>query len=545
MKINNKKIIGVIATILLVVIIISASFAYFGSFNVNLNSNVAVNINASSPGNATLVSKSAILNLQVPAVNMSQTNAGTLASEANATLTVELTGAANLATTCTYDVLYEYDASSNVYGTSPTTKNGDKEITIQVESPNGTNNFSTEKNFDTPTISSYNKSGKIYTLVSNVSIVSTGTKTSQDIKITAKYYNLDKSQDNLAGKAFTGKIYAVKNNCETMEPGYMTILNNNGGKEVIEAKGNPTFTSVATTNEGMYAMEDDLGISYYFRGAVDNNWVKFGKDSSNNDIYWRIIRINGDGSIRMIYTGTNAPTEDTKVVMTGEGTQIGTSAFNSTYNSSEYVGYMYTIGEQHGTSKDSTIKTALDNWYETTTLKTDESTKSLVADEIYCNDRSASTSQNGPFGEISSWDSIGTIYYYGAHGRIYNKNNPSPSLKCTTLSDKFTVDSVNGNGTLAYPVGLITADELIIGGTKWSGSNSNYYLYTNITYWSETPRSWSTDSAAVSRVFLINDSGALINSIAVRENGIRPVISISSKAKLSGNGTWNNVYTVS
>ena len=172
---NKSKItkpLAVFASVILIIIIGVASFAYFGTFNVNLNNNVAVNINAVSPGNATFISKGAILNLQVPAVNMSQTNAGTLASSSNATLTVELTGSPNLSTTCIYDVVYEYDTNSNVYGTSPTTKNGDKEITLEVTSPNGTNNFSTEKNFDSSTIASY-KSGNTYTLVSGVSIVST------------------------------------------------------------------------------------------------------------------------------------------------------------------------------------------------------------------------------------------------------------------------------------------------------------------------------------------------------------------------------------
>ena len=102
-----------------------------------------------------------------------------------------------------------------------------------------------------------------------------------------------------------------------------------GSTELVVNSETPDFSKIATTNEGLFKTQDDLGTSYYFRGAVDNNWVKFGKDSSGKDIYWRIIRINGDGSIRMIYTGTTAPTESTKVVMTGPGTQIGTSKFNS------------------------------------------------------------------------------------------------------------------------------------------------------------------------------------------------------------------------
>ena len=146
----NIKIMGVFATVLLLVIVITASFAYFGSFDVNLNNNVAVNINAVSPGDATFISNATQLNLQVPAANMSQTasNNEIAAASNTATLTVNLTGAANLLTTCTYDIVYEYDAESNVYGKSPTTKNGDKEITLQVSNVNGTNNFVNEKNFD-------------------------------------------------------------------------------------------------------------------------------------------------------------------------------------------------------------------------------------------------------------------------------------------------------------------------------------------------------------------------------------------------------------
>ena len=64
-------------------------------------------------------------------------------------------------------------------------------------------------------------------------------------------------------------------------------------------EGTPDFSQVATTDEGMYKVEDDLGMSYYFRGAVENNYVKFA------GYWWRIVRINGNGSIRLIYDGTS------------------------------------------------------------------------------------------------------------------------------------------------------------------------------------------------------------------------------------------------
>ena len=548
----NVKIMGVFASILLLFIVITASFAYFGSFDVNLNNNVAVNINAVSPGDATFISNATQLNLQVPAANMSQTasNNEIAAATNTATLTVNLTGAANLLTTCTYDIVYEYDSTSNVYGKSPTTKNGNKEITLQVSNVNGTNNFANEKNFDYD--SSW--SGLKRTLVSGATISSNGTLTTQNISITGKYYNLTIPQTSIEGKAFTGKIYVTNHSCSTSEPAYITLLKDYGGKDNITELPDSTFANASTTSDkGMYAKEDDYTAttgmkSYYYRGAVDNNWVKFGKEG-DKDIYWRIIRINGDGSIRMIYSGTTAPTESTKVVMTGTGTRItvdntNTFKFNSSYKNPSYVGYMFTEGQQHGNSTSSTIKTAIDNWYKTTTLETDATTKELVSqDQIFCNDRSATTSSSGTPGEISG--SMSTTYYYGAYVRLVT--NKSPQLKCPTASDKFTSrKSSIGNKALTYPVGLITADEVAMAGGVYGSSNTNrsYYLYTNQSYWSGSPYNFfSYNSNAYG--FSVNSSGSLTYNSVYYTTGARPVVSLSSKAKLLGNGTYSKPYTVS
>ena len=344
--------------------------------------------------------------------------------------------------------------------------------------------------------------------------------------------------------------------------GYEKILLDNGNgtttvaeaKAYIEGKGIPDFSTTATTNEGMYASDDDYTAttgmkSYYFRGAVNNNWVKFGKDSSGNDIYWRIIRINGDGSIRMIYSGTTKPDSSTAMVMTGEGTQItvdnvNTFAFNSSYDNPAYVGYMYTASAQHGNSTSSTIKTSIDNWYKKTTLETDSVTKALISqDQIFCNDRSATTSESVTPGEISGSMSTSTTYYYGAYVRLIT--NKSPKLTCTTASDKFTSKKSSiGNKALDYPVGLITADEVAMGGGVIDAQNTSYYLYTKKYYWSGSPIIFS-GSAAHAFEFDVFSSGELNTYYAVDADiGARPVISLSSKTKLLGDGTWNNVYRV-
>ena len=335
------------------------------------------------------------------------------------------------------------------------------------------------------------------------------------------------------------------------QKGWKTILANSTVNETT-----PDFSTVATTNEGVYATEDDLGTSYYFRGAVDNNWVKFGKDSTGTDMYWRIIRINGDGSIRMIYSGTTAPTESTKVVMTGESTSIGKSKFSDGKNSSIYVGYQYVDNKQFGYGKcdgsnascridrsttiyNSSLKQAIDKWYITTTLYTDESTKNIVSDSIFCNDRSVTE---------GSWTSSGNMspVYYSPRTRL--ETNKSPILTCPNIEDMFTINNITlknneigGNGALTYSVSAITADEVAMAGGVMKLNNTSFYLYSGITYWTLSPIAYHTST---SNVFNVESTGKLNANISGQYYGIRPVINLSKDVKLSGNGTWNNVYEV-
>ena len=472
---------------------------------------------------------------------MFKVNTG-LAAENTATLTVNLTGAPDVITTCTYDVVYEYDLSSEIYGSTVAVTNGaTKEITMQVDSPSGTNSYASETNFayDSTWTPKTTTVGAKKTLVRGATITSEGTSVVQNINITGRYYNLEVDQAQLGNKSFTGKIYVENNNCtvEEMPPkAYETILAKNGGVDNITRLNYNAFENVTTASEkGLYKEQDDLGTSYYFRGAVDNNWLKFGKDSSNKDIYWRIIRINGDGSIRMIYTGTTAPTESTKVVMTGEGTQIGISQFNSNNNKAEHVGYMYTDGEQHGNTTSSDIKNTLENWYAGTTLKDNPL---ISQNQIFCNDRSVTS---------GTWESSpSSDLYYDPSIRLEESEelHPYPQLKCPTESDKFTSKKSSiGNKALEYPVGLITADEIALAGGVYYYANKSYYLYTNQDYLSGSPGNFSSNSSIAS-VFRVYSSGDFDFTSVYYNGGARPVISLSSEAKLSGDGTWNNPYVV-
>ena len=593
-KSKITKSLAVFASVLLIIIIGVASFAYFGTFNVNLNNNVAVNINSSSQGNATFISNATQLNLQVPAANMSFTvaNNTVAAKENTAFLDVTLTGSQNLLTTCTYDIVYEYDSGSNVYGQGTTTKTSGatKEITIEVNGMNGNNHFATETNFDHASIQSYyDSTNNYYKLVEGATIKSLGSTQSVRWKITGRYYNLEASQSQLDGKNFTGKIYAISKGCSSedgssVKKGYETILANNGGAASMTTLTSTDFANVTTASDkGMYKAQDDLGTSYYFRGAVDNNWVKYGKytkdtyythdgdynyslvsscdglakcykiASKGDDMYWRIIRVNGDNSIRMIYTGTSAPDNNTKVVMTEStnssgyirATSAGVSNFNQNSNSTEYVGYMYTIGEQHGTSQSSDIKTYLEDWYANYTDLNKTGTK--ITDQIYCNDRTASTSNvaysTTNYTTLTSWNSTGT-YYYGAYGRIRKDNNPM--LTCAVDSDRFTVNKINdkGNSALTYPIGLITIDELEMAGNNSSESNTSYYLHTGEDYWAGSPY-WVNFEGGASEFCVDGDGNLYGGGVNRYYKGVHGVVSLSSESKLLGSGTYDDVYTVS
>ena len=297
--------------------------------------------------------------------------------------------------------------------------------------------------------------------------------------------------------------------------------------------GTPDFSQVATTDEGIYAAQDDYGTSYYFRGAVENNYVQFA------GYYWRIIRANGDGTLRLIYDGTSAHANGEESV----DRKIGASVFNTSNNDNAYVGYMYgqagasSYDETHANVNDSNIKTYVDNWYKTNIQDVGYSDK--VADAIYCNDRSVST-----YKPYSSFNNLGygrNDTYYMAGYRLYI--NKSPILTCSQQNDAFTVNDITkGNGALTYPVGLITADEVSMGGGDTLIENSSYYLYAGGFYWTMSPSIFYSSNASE---WYVPTTGVLSSNNYVDYNfSVRPVLSLKSSVELQGTGTMNDPYVV-
>ncbi len=362
------------------------------------------------------------------------------------------------------------------------------------------------------------------------------------MKITIYLKDSGENQNNEQGKSFSGSVtfYAAGGDTEGVTAifGEETETKERTSLEMLDylglsSKGTRTdFSSVATTDEGIYSAPDDYGTSYYFRGAAENNYVKFA------GYYWRIIRINGNGTIRMIYDGTSGHTN-------GESStdrKIGTSGFNfNKYDDNAYVGFMYgSIGQSgekayentHANINDSTIKGALDTWYSGLT----EENKNYIADSLFCGDRTI----------ISGTGAGKSQTVYGARYRLID--GKSPKLTCENKNDRYTVDDTSqGNGALTNPVGLITADEVAMAGgvNGVSNTNSSYYLYTGENYHTISP-TYFYASGSYAYVFYVHSNGYLISNFSVHDAfGVRPVINLKSNIKFSdGNGSQGSPWVV-
>ena len=258
-----------------------------------------------------------------------------------------------------------------------------------------------------------------------------------------------------------------------------TILAN----KTISYDRNGTITGVLTDNTTgtIYSVDEDNGTSYIFAGEVDNNWIRFA------GFYWRIIRINNDGSIRMIYSGTDTGSViDANCI--GEETQIGTIAYNSSTNDNAYVGYMYgstganSYSATHANSNNSAIKGTLDTWYQSNLASYSEYISSEAG---FCNDRSINTTDETWWGSDTKRGYETNDTAYAPFSRFLTSSNTyksiqAPTLECGQINDLFTAaQSSKGNHALTYPIGLITVDEVVLAGGFGGVENTSYYLYTN------------------------------------------------------------------
>ena len=351
------------------------------------------------------------------------------------------------------------------------------------------------------------------------------------------------------GKTISLKIYAYGEVCEDGECNggasipvvnkIISQLDTSGKCPTVNEDGTVNVTAVEATNGYLCKAKDAYGDSYYYRGNVTNNYVKFA------DKYWRIVRINGDGTVRVIYDGTSAHAN-------GESSsdrQIGESEFyyspddENPSPDNAYVGYMYgqkgasTYTATHANTYDSTIKAYIDNWYKTNIVGTTD--EQYLADNVFCNDRSISTGTPSGYSNLGyGTEETAYRWHYWADSSYNNKM----MLTCPQQNDAFTVnDTSKGNGALTYPVGLLSTDEIVLAG-GWSIDNSGYYLYSGQVWWASSPNYFLGDFAYVRYVRKDGYAFDVGRGGVGNYYGVRPVFNLKAEVLTYGDGTMNNPY---
>ena len=357
------------------------------------------------------------------------------------------------------------------------------------------------------------------------------------------WIDYDTTKEQAAGMTYLSQVVIVT------EPGIDntlagTVLRNNKVQTPLTTPG----AAISTADEALLASaEDDYGTSYYFRGAVTNNYVEFANKC------WRIVRVAGDDSVKLILHNDNtagatnpcdsANNSASAAFARYNGTTY-TSAFNSSYNDNAYVGFKYgTAGASdynatHANTNKSTILTNLETWYNNN-LKAYES---VIDDNVWCNDKTkvTDTSYNPwSYGGNATGLGYGTNKtYYGATQRLISTSNSAggtgPSLKCNGELSKIT-----------SKVGLITADELAFAGYAFERNNTTTYLQENATdsrWWSLSPGRFGSSYACV---WFVGGSSVDFNDYYVDNSyGVRPLISLKPSTYVTGNGTSDKPYKV-
>ena len=261
----------------------------------------------------------------------------------------------------------------------------------------------------------------------------------------------------------------------------LILLNNN-----VVAPKTRVGSEVATSNEGLISMEDNKGTSYYFRGNVDNNYVMIG------DLTFRIVRINGDGTIRIVL---NNVLDEARPYNTNSLANLASVSTLALLSSSSLISY-------------------LNSWYD----ENFREYSSFLTVGDYCTDTTFNNNISG-------------ITYSSVYERIFE--DKSPNLFCS------------GN-IYSGKVGLLSVDEVVLAGAAENIPNTSYYLYNK-----DIPGNYVTSSSyfinVSNNVAMINvmSNGALGDGVLVTNNSyIRPVIQVSVSAKVKGSGTIDDPYVI-
>ena len=357
------------------------------------------------------------------------------------------------------------------------------------------------------------------------------------------------SYSSLVGKYITSDWIggAGSNTAGTMK----TTTNLSSVYYVVSATQNSfTYKQLSSnkniTEAELASTEDDYGTSYYFRGAVKNNYVEFANKC------WRIVRVGGDGSVKLILHNDNtakaanpcsSANNDASAAFARYSGTTYECVFNTNYNDNAYVGFKYgTVGSStyeatHANTNKSRILNNLETWYNNN-LKTYES---VIDDAVWCNDKTNVTDTTyDPWRDNPTGLGYANNYtYYGATQRLVSTSSSAggtgPSLKCNGELSK-----INSK------VGLVTVDELAFAGYAYGLKNSTTYLQENATgdwWWSLSPS--NLDKYGASVWYVRSGSGDFYSISVNYAGGVRPSIFLGSTTNATGNGSSESPYIIS
>ena len=365
------------------------------------------------------------------------------------------------------------------------------------------------------------------------------------LTITYKEMNVDQSVD--MNKIFSAKANIVDpNNFKPYEVGTLASAIINNAKNATGDKTIYQETPITTpgqaisteTEKTLSKTEDDYGDSYYFRGNVVDNFVQYA------EMCWRIVRIQGDGSIKLILASELSCSDTNVTTSSGYATDgaagVQGTKLNATYGYKK-VGSYYIDDYINSAGTTENARTKLNAWLERKI--TSESEKALLKNEDWCiGDRTTAYDYSTYALKTETAEELinaETSFYYSAGKRIWSIK--TPTLKCDGNKEKDGEIDTN-------KVGMLTADEVAFAGATTS-NNSTYYLNKNATsnyWWSLSPSVFSAGDPREGS-FYVGSGGSLLSDFVNfnRTRSLRVAVSLASPAKIiSGDGTVNNAYRV-
>ncbi len=567
-KIENKKKIIIVSIAVTLILAIAISFGYLGIFNIDLNNVMNVNITANKIDNAVLDTNTTNFSITVDPYNMTEETSTTYIASNTSTLNVSLdANTTKTGVTCTYDIIFNYDSSSDKYTTK--TAGTFREFTLQVIGPEvGNNEFMSEDDFPSANM----------TVVKNAKISNSkkGSPSVHNWTINTKFYNLAFDQSNLINKTYKGTFKVANVTCYQTEAINQININvtdlpynnpnsnyslsnlngitssniewnninrmisikngvNDGGSATLTKTTNTTGTplssvitaGVGTSGDGVITKVTDNNTEQYrYQGNNPNNYVSF-----NNQL-WRII------AYVPVCLEVTPITEDTTI--NGTSFKQGEAQCTKWENRVKIIkadpigAYVYNES-RYGAANNivwigSSIQELLNSCY---LGKKDVCSKYCYAHSTtqgVCNYSQNGINENDSYGNM-----IEGVYYNMGMSNGYSS---SSVVYANEVKKQVSEKSMTG---LMYASDFGYAISGYTGNLGYSSANSqmvNNWLFGQSYEWTMTAFSSSNP------VVVIN-TGGLTGSNAFYGYAVRPVLYLQSNVnKLSGDGSIASPYTL-